>query len=243
MSLLSELIAQLRSLVEQSGEVQKALGGARDQLEAAASQMEAATQDSTNELVPEGLASLASAVQMLDEAGALLAAGSEGIDAYVSGPLLGGSSEGGNAGASAPSGSAPALTGSAQSWADLAGFRQRNGMPAAGSATDQHTAAQLEIAGQKFQGRNAHKRTIDIKANAQTKTHAEADVFQQVKDAGIKVKEAVLYVDRDFCRSCGTNGGVGSLMRGVGIERLIVHNPSGRFVIDATKRPSVPTPL
>jgi hypothetical protein len=84
---------------------------------------------------------------------------------------------------------------------------------------------------------------IDIRANAQTKTHAEAQAFQRAKNAGATAtNHATLYVDRDFCRSCGANGGVGSLMRGLGVDRLDVYTPSGRYTIDATRRPSVPMP-
>ena len=40
----------------------------------------------------------------------------------------------------------------------------------------------------------------------------------------------------------GPNGGVGSLMRGLGVRQLEVYTPSGRYLIDSTKRPSVPRP-
>ncbi|WP_431875413.1 DUF6531 domain-containing protein [Amycolatopsis sacchari] len=125
---------------------------------------------------------------------------------------------------------------------DLAAYRQRQGMPVAGSAEDAHTAARLDVDGQSFYGRNGHGMDIDIRANAQTKTHAEAQAFQEAKNAGVSGKTGTLYVDRDFCRACGPNGGVGSLMRGLGLERLEVHTPSGRYTIDATKRPSIPVP-
>ncbi|WP_206059488.1 RHS repeat-associated core domain-containing protein [Nonomuraea zeae] len=128
-------------------------------------------------------------------------------------------------------------------WGELRAYRARQNMPAAGSADDVFTAARLKIDGQVFFGRNAHGRNIDIRVNAQTKTHAEADVFQQAKNAGAKGKVAVLHVDRDFCRSCGATGGVGSLMRGLGVEELLVHTPSGIFTINATRRPSIPIPL
>ncbi|WP_406477745.1 ricin-type beta-trefoil lectin domain protein [Streptomyces sp. NBC_01615] len=128
-------------------------------------------------------------------------------------------------------------------WSELAAYRARVGMPARGSADDTFTAARLKIDGQVFFGRNAHGRPVNIRVNAQTKTHAEADVFQQAKDAGVSGTRAVLYVDRDFCRSCGATGGVGSLMRGLGVEELLVHSPSGIFTINAVRRPSTPRPL
>lgn len=128
-------------------------------------------------------------------------------------------------------------------WGELAAYRAREGMPARGSADDTFTAARLQVDGQVFFGRNAHGRPVDIRVNAQTKTHAEADVFQQAKNAGASGKVAVLHVDRDFCRSCGATGGVGSLMRGLGVEELLVHAPSGIFTINAVRRPSTPKPL
>jgi hypothetical protein len=125
---------------------------------------------------------------------------------------------------------------------DLARYRGTQGMPPVGSAADKHTAARLDAGGQSFYGRNAHNRPIDIRVNAQTKTHAEADVFQQAKNAGITADTATLFVDRDLCDSCGDYGGVGSLLRGTGIKQVVVVSPSGRFLITAD-RPSVPVPI
>ncbi|MFE2419003.1 RHS repeat-associated core domain-containing protein [Streptomyces hokutonensis] len=129
-------------------------------------------------------------------------------------------------------------------WGELKQYRADQGMPAAGSEDDVYTAARLQTEdGQVFFGRNAHGRDVNIRVNAQTKTHAEADVFQQAKDAGAAGTRAVLHVDRDFCRACGATGGVGSLMRGLGIEELLVHTPSGIFTINAVRRPSIPRAL
>ncbi|MCH5677126.1 polymorphic toxin-type HINT domain-containing protein, partial [Streptomyces gilvus] len=128
-------------------------------------------------------------------------------------------------------------------WSELAAYRAREGMPARGSEDDTFTAARLQVGGQVFFGRNAHGRAVDIRVNAQTKTHAEADVFQQAKDAGATGDLAVLHVDRDFCRSCGATGGVGSLMRGLGVQELLVHTPSGIFTVNAVRRPSTPRRL
>jgi hypothetical protein len=126
---------------------------------------------------------------------------------------------------------------------DLAAYRARENMPVAGSAEDRHTAARLDIDGQTFYGRNAHGMPIDIKPlNAQTPDHAEAHVFQQAKNAGARSDFATIYVDRDFCRSCGRSGGVGSLMRGTGVKELEAHTPDGRFRITA-ERPSSPQRL
>lgn len=46
-------------------------------------------------------------------------------------------------------------------------------------------------------------------------------------------------VDCGMCAACGANGGLGSLIRGVGVERLLVITPDGPFRITAD-RPSVP---
>ncbi|MFC0112701.1 golvesin C-terminal-like domain-containing protein [Kibdelosporangium aridum] len=151
-------------------------------------------------------------------------------------------SGGGSGGGQAANGGGSSATKSANSGGaakDLAKYRERQGMPRAGSADDAHTAARLDVGGRSFYGHNAHGRNIDIKVNAQTKTHAEADVFQQAKNAKVSADRATLHVDRDLCDACGIKGGVGSLMRGVGISRLTVNSPSGRFEITAS-RPSVP---
>jgi deoxycytidylate deaminase len=115
-------------------------------------------------------------------------------------------------------------------------------MPKAGSSADQHTAARLDISGQSFYGKNAHNRKVDIRVNAQTKTHAEADVFQQAKDAGLSGQRATLYVDRELCASCGDFGGVGSLLRGTNIKEVVVVTPRGKYLVTAD-RPSVPRPI
>ena len=131
-------------------------------------------------------------------------------------------------------------------WDDLAAYRAKQGMPAKDTELDEHTASRLDIDGQSFYGRNGHGMPTDIKVNAQTKTHAEGQSFQRAKNffgGNAPVKEATLYVDRNFCKSCGPYGGVGSLMRGLGIDRLTVHSPAGTFMIDATKRPSIPRPV
>ena len=125
----------------------------------------------------------------------------------------------------------------------LAKYRSKQKMPQAGSAADDATAARLRVGKRVFYGKNAHGRPTDIFVNGQTKTHAEGDVFQQAKNAGASSREGTLWVDRDFCASCGDNGGVGSLMRGIGMDRLLVHVPSGDYIIDATKRPSKPRSL
>jgi hypothetical protein len=120
----------------------------------------------------------------------------------------------------------------------LAEYRLSLGLPPAGSATDGSTIAKIEIDGQIFFGINSSDnpfhRQITFKVNSVTKYHAEADAFQQVKDAGIKATKARLIVDRDLCPSCGKNGGVNSLAWQLGIEELEIITPSGSQTIKVT---------
>lgn len=125
---------------------------------------------------------------------------------------------------------------------DLAAFRQRQGLPAAGSAADTATTARLDVNGQTFYGQNAPDRPFQGRVNAQTSRHAEGDVFQQAVDAGVTDSPATLYVDRPLCRSCGAKGEVGSLLRGSGIDEVTVVTPEGAFRITADQ-PSRPIPL
>lgn len=67
--------------------------------------------------------------------------------------------------------------------------------------------------------------------NPITKTHAEADAFQQVSDAGIKAKKARLIVDRDLCAACGLRGGVNSMAWQLGIEELEIISPNESKII------------
>ncbi|GAB4001316.1 hypothetical protein GCM10029992_36460 [Glycomyces albus] len=249
MSLLSELIAQLRAVIDENRQTENELQAARQQSEESLAGVRSATDGSDSGLVDEGIAQWQQGIEKLEEAQTLMAGGNAAMEEYIAGPLLGGSGSVGGT----PPGKPPTLPSStpaaqssgspAKSWSDLADFRKRAGMTVAGGPDDRDTAAKLEVGGRTFYGRNAHGRTINIKVNSITKTHAEAEVFQQLKDAGGPTKHAVLYVDRDLCPPCGPSGGVGSLMRGAGVDTLTVHSPSGTFTIDATKRPSRPTPV
>ncbi|MBW4547796.1 MAG: hypothetical protein KME25_25625 [Symplocastrum torsivum CPER-KK1] len=113
---------------------------------------------------------------------------------------------------------------------ELAEYRQRLDLPPAGSEIDKSTIAKLEIGGQTFFGINSasnpHPRQITFKVNPITKTHAEADAFQQAADAGIKGGKARLIVDRDLCAACGIRGGVNSMAWQLGIEELETITPS-----------------
>ncbi|EGX6618227.1 hypothetical protein JE592_004432 [Salmonella enterica] len=93
------------------------------------------------------------------------------------------------------------------------------------------TLARLDINGESFYGINAHGQPVTLKVNAITRTHAEADVFQQASNSGIKGGKATLYVDRDLCPACGRNGGVRGMARQLGLEEVTVITPSGTQII------------
>lgn len=75
--------------------------------------------------------------------------------------------------------------------------------------------------------------------NAQTRRHAEAEVFQQALNKGLQAEKVITYVDWKLCDACGPNGGIGSMLRATGISAVEVVVPDGRFLISAN-RPSVP---
>lgn len=120
-----------------------------------------------------------------------------------------------------------------QGFDDLAAKREELGLPKAGSLEDTATLSKLKIGDAEFSGINSKlqnpKTKITLKANAQTKTHAEAEAVQKAIDAGKKgtAKEAEMWTDRDACDACGKYNGIGSLARELGVERIIVHSPSG----------------
>jgi hypothetical protein len=118
---------------------------------------------------------------------------------------------------------------------ELAEYRQQLGLPPAGSDGDRATIAKLEIDGNSFfgisSGSNPHPRKITMTVNPISRTHAEADAFQQMFDAGIKGTKGRLIVDRDLCRACGRNGGVRGMARQLDLEELEVISPSGSQII------------
>jgi deoxycytidylate deaminase len=67
--------------------------------------------------------------------------------------------------------------------------------------------------------------------NAITRTHAEADVFQQALNAGAKGGNATLYVDRALCAACLQNGGVRSMARQLGVDQVTMITPQGTQII------------
>ncbi|MGL5032945.1 MAG: deaminase [Microcystaceae cyanobacterium] len=114
---------------------------------------------------------------------------------------------------------------------ELAEYRQQLGLPPAGSEDDHSTIAKLEINDSSFFGINSasnpYNRKITMSVNPISRTHAEADAFQQMLDAGIRGGKARLIVDRDLCRACGRNGGVKGMAKQLDLEQLEVITPSG----------------
>jgi MafB19-like deaminase len=118
---------------------------------------------------------------------------------------------------------------------ELAKYRQNLGLPSSGSPEDKSTIAKLEIGDKSFFGVNSsdnpYPRQIKFNVNPITKTHAEADAFQQAYDAGIRGGKARLIVDRDLCAACGLRGRVNSIAWQLGIEELEIIAPSGSKTI------------
>jgi MafB19-like deaminase len=118
---------------------------------------------------------------------------------------------------------------------ELAAYREQLGLPPAGSEIDRDTVAKLEIGGMVFFGVNSSsnptRRPITLRVNPISRTHAEADAFQQAYDLGIRGGKACLIVDRDLCRACGQNGGVKGMAKQLDIEELEVISPSGYQLI------------
>lgn len=118
---------------------------------------------------------------------------------------------------------------------ELAEYRKSLGLPSSGSQADKSTIAKLEIGGESFFGVNSsdnpYPHEIKFNINAITKTHAEADAFQQAYDRGIKGGKARLIVDRDLCAACGLRGGVNYMAWQLGIEELEIIAPNGSKTI------------
>ena len=80
-------------------------------------------------------------------------------------------------------------------------------------------------------GSNPKRSKITLKINPISRTHAEADAFQQAFDAGLRGGRARLTVDQDLCRACGQNGGVKGMARQVDLEEIEILSPSVRQTI------------
>ncbi len=88
------------------------------------------------------------------------------------------------------------------------------------------TTAKLLVDGRTFYGVSGHmdsKRKIALTPNIITRSHAEAHVFQKMKDAGLSPKRGIMIVDRKLCDPCDKSRGVRTLMEQTGMERLRVY--------------------
>lgn len=114
---------------------------------------------------------------------------------------------------------------------DLGRFRSELGPIPGGGEPNGGVLARLDVGGQSFYGINAHGQNITLSVNAITKSHAEADVFQQAANAGISGGRARLFVDADLCQACNLNGGVRSMARQLGLQSVEVITPTSWFTI------------
>jgi hypothetical protein len=114
---------------------------------------------------------------------------------------------------------------------DLARFRDELGPVPSANSPDGGVLSRLDVGGDSFYGINAHGQDVSMRVNNITRTHAEADAFQQAYNAGVRGGEGRLFVDADLCGACGTRGGVRGLARQLGLDRLEVVTPSGIQVI------------
>jgi hypothetical protein len=108
----------------------------------------------------------------------------------------------------------------------LATFREGLGL-----AKGKGTIARLEIGERNFYGINAHGQDVNLRVNPISETHAEADVFQQAKNANVTGGRGRLIVDRDLCGACGRSGAVTSLARQLGLTEIEIITPSGARTI------------
>jgi MafB19-like deaminase len=118
---------------------------------------------------------------------------------------------------------------------DLIEYRRQLGLPPSGAEDDRATIAKLEIDGMTFFGinssNNPNRRQITLTVNPISRTHAEADAFQQAFDLGFRGGRARLTVDRDLCRACGQNGGVKGMARQLNLDEIEIISPSGCQII------------
>ncbi|RRS01379.1 hypothetical protein [Glycomyces terrestris] len=117
MSLLSDLIAELSSLIERSRESSARVTGAGNQLEQVFTAVKESTTGSNSAAAADGLGHLRHALQKIDEAHGLLSAGAERFQEYIS-VLRGGSGPGAVV---APRARPPLGTGAARSESKVRG--------------------------------------------------------------------------------------------------------------------------
>ncbi len=114
---------------------------------------------------------------------------------------------------------------------DLAVFRSELGMHGG-------TLARLDINGTSIYGMSGHGQDIKYVLNGNSIDHAEADVFQQAINKGVNGKSATLYIDNPNgpCGACGQNGGIGSMLRGSGIDEVDVFWPTGSDFFSSARK-------
>jgi RHS repeat-associated protein len=121
---------------------------------------------------------------------------------------------------------------------ELNQLRKTAGIPTSGQAGwKRYTRAKLEVELEDgktyaFYGKNAHNRELSLNVNAISRDHAEADVFQQAKEAGLgsgdkKIKRARLIVDRELCSNCGQKGQVNMMALDLKLDELDIITPNG----------------
>jgi hypothetical protein len=140
--------------------------------------------------------------------------------------------------------SAPKRHGLSDAFADLARFRRElGGIPAKGGAIpDGGTLAMLDIGGTRFYGINAHG-TPRILGNAFNWTHAEIDALQQAFMAGKLVpKGGVIYVDKALCGYCRRIDGLPKALHELGVEELIIHDPTTSWRVTPSGTRSISPP-
>jgi hypothetical protein len=109
---------------------------------------------------------------------------------------------------------------------DVAKFKNELGLQ-----QGEGTIAKLKVGGKEFYGINAHGQEVGLRVNPISRTHAEADVFNQAMKSGIKGGNARLVVDRELCIPCQNLGAVKSMAKQLGISQLEVITPKGMFII------------
>jgi hypothetical protein len=105
---------------------------------------------------------------------------------------------------------------------DLAKFRKDLGMP-----DGKGTLARLDVQGRTFYGISAHGQEVSLSVNNVSRSHAEADAFEQAARVGVRGGRARMFVDRKLCTQCGRYGGVRGLVRQLGLQQLEVITPEG----------------
>jgi hypothetical protein len=115
--------------------------------------------------------------------------------------------------------------------ADLAMFRAELGLelPTAGATT----LSRLDVGGESFYGISGHGQPITFPVNAVSRTHAEADAFQQAINAGVNSRTGTLYIDNvnGLCGYC-TSSGIKSMMNASGISSLKIVTSKGITIIE-----------